>query len=239
MEKSKRPYPAIIKFSNTAVATLFMLPFIMIVGCFTPYGRFEFMMERHDSPSLPFTINVFRESSWEFSPRWYMSVCNKNDGTGCFIRSIFTSDEVEEIRKLLYINPDTVRYLIDGNSNPRHNTFGDISRDLSTAVKDDGIDVQALQRHYYEDNDGVLMETIIPDLEDTTKWRKTPVVPATRQAVYDPELKRYQYLIAIDERRNMIWVYDSNDSIVYRSPELLKYHEESPYMARRHEQKVL
>ena len=247
MDKIKEYNAKRSTIKNTIGITLFLIIYFLCVrtchhslNYYLPYGVKEFMMERHESPSLPFVINVFSEITWEFSPyqRWYMSVRNKNNGTGCFIRHIGMAD-AEDIRTLLYINPDTVRYLIDDNHTPSHSTFGEISLDLSTAVKDDGIDIQALSRRYYKESDGTLMETIIPDLEDTTTWRQTPVVPATGQAVYDPELKRYQYLIAIDEIRNMIWVYDSNDSIVYRSPELLKYHEESPYMARRHEQKVL
>lgn len=199
----------------------------------------DFEIERYDSYDLPFRLSVFRDiitfqgTTFE---EWSICIRNKDDGRGCYIRHVSTTDG---IRKLIYLNPDTVRLIIDGPGEILYKKSGRPAMDLSDAVKNDGIDIKILARQYHEDTVGIIMETIIPDLNDESTWRENPINSSEKRAIQDSILSNYMYLIAYDEKKDFIWIYDSNDSIVYRSPSLLKYHEEEPYLARRYEQKVM
>ena len=230
------------KYNVLSMASLYLLIFVFSCGCVQSHyqeDRLDFEIERHDSSDLPFKLSVFRDittfqgSTFE---EWTICIRNKDDGRGCYIHPVSST---EGIRKLIYLNPDTVRLIIDGPGEIYHEKSGRPSVDLSDAVKNDGIDVKILARKYIEDTDGIIKETIMPDISDRSTWRRNPVSTSEKRAILDTVLSSYMYLIAYDEKKDFIWIYDSNDSIVYRSPSLLKYHEEEPYLARRYEQKVM
>ena len=230
------------KYNNLSINILFILILVFYCGCdysHYPEDSLNFEIERHDSYDLPFRLSVFRDiitfqgTTFE---EWSICIRNKDDGRGCYIRHVSAADG---IRKLIYLNQDTVRLIIDGQEGIFYKNSGRPSLDLSDAVKNDGIDIKILARQYHEDTDGIIMETIIPDINDESTWRQNPISTYEKRAIQDSILSNYMYLIAYDEKKDFIWIYDSNDSIVYRSKALLRYHEEEPYLAKRYEQKVL
>lgn len=231
-----------IRYINFSMRVLSLLMFFFTCGCCCshyPEDSFDFEIERHSSPDLPFILSVFKDiNTFQgiTSEKWSICIRNKDDGRGCYIRHVSSS---EGIRKLVYLNPDTVRLIIDGPGAIYYKKSGRSTKDLSDAVKNDGIDIKILARRYQEDTLGIIREMIIPDICDSSTWRQNPISTSEKRTIQDAVLGKYMYLIAYDEKNDFIWIYDANDSIVYRSPTLLKYHEEEPYLARRYEQKVI
>ena len=246
MAKTNRPPINVVRQHN--VLAILLLVLLNLLACNNTGSSYhenemDFVIEKHDDPQLPFLLNIYKEIyTWgDYShEKWSLVLRNRDDGSACYIHPVSSSDG---IKKLFYLSHDTVRYVIDCKTSVYLPTYSDsksnYTQDLSSACKNDGIDVGILALQYHEDDYGRIMETIIPDWNDTTTWRRTPVLRSERKAISNPELQHFMYMIAIDEKKNLIWIYDSNDSIVYRSPTLLKFFEEEPYMAKRHVQKVL
>ncbi len=220
-----------------------LLPMVILIlsGCDQlPTSHTEHRKDVYDSENLPFSISIDKEIDSDGIMTFQkndIGIINKSDGSHCLIHQLHPSDVV---KTLLYINPKTIRIIWDKNIMPYYSSEDwETSTDLKTAFTSEGIDLGFVFRHYEKDANGHIIESTKTDINDKTSEINTIIDNDTVRFVHDKDLRNYQYLIAIEERKDFIWIYDADGRIVYRSPKLQKFHEEEPCLARSYGKKVL
>ncbi len=128
-------------YTTVILTVLCLLIIVFSFGCGqSPHSEdcFDFDIERLDSHALPFRISIIKDiitfQGTKFE-EWSISIRNKDDERGCYINHVSSGDG---IRKLIYLNPDTVRLIIDGPDGIYYKKTGGLSQDFSNPVKKEG-----------------------------------------------------------------------------------------------------